>query len=62
LRSRATESGGEIDKRLARAKAQLEQADQFDYVVVNDDVARAADELYAIVERELNRAGTMSRP
>ena len=62
LRARATESGGEIEKRLARAKAQLEQADQFDYVVVNDDVARAAEELFDIVERELNRAGTMSRP
>jgi guanylate kinase len=62
LRSRATESGGEIDKRLARAKAQLEQADRFDHVIVNDDVDRAADELFAIVERELHRAGTMSRP
>jgi guanylate kinase len=62
LRARATESGGEIDKRLARAKEQLEQADEFDYVVVNDDVERAADELFAIVERELHCAGTMSRP
>jgi guanylate kinase len=62
LRARATESGGEIEKRLARAKAQLAQADQFDYVIVNDDVERAAEELFAIVERELNRAGTMSRP
>jgi guanylate kinase len=62
LRERATESGGEIDKRLARAKAQLEQADQFDYVIVNDDVDRAAEELFEIVERELHRAGTMSRP
>jgi guanylate kinase len=62
LRARATESGGEIDKRLARARAQLEQADLFDYVIVNDDVQRAADELHAIVERELHCAGTMSRP
>jgi guanylate kinase len=62
LRERATESGGEIEKRLARAKAQLEQADQFDYVIVNDDVDRAAEELFEIVDRELHRAGTMSRP
>jgi guanylate kinase len=62
LRARATESGGEIDKRLARAKAQLEQADRFDHVIVNDDVDRAAGELFAIVQRELHRAGTMSRP
>jgi guanylate kinase len=62
LRERATESGGEIEKRLERAKAQLEQADEFDYVIVNDDVQRAAGELFAIVERELHRAGTMTRP
>jgi guanylate kinase len=62
LRARATESGGEIDKRLQRARAQLEQAGWFDHVIVNDDVHRAADELRAIVERELHRAGTMSRP
>ena len=62
LRARATESGGEIDKRLQRARAQLEQADRFDHVIVNDDVDRAAGELRAIVERELHRAGTMSRP
>lgn len=62
LRERATESGGEIEKRLARAKAQLEQASQFDYVIVNDDVQRAADELCAIIERELHPAGTMTRP
>jgi guanylate kinase len=62
LRARATESGGEIEKRLDRAKAQLEQADLFDCVIVNDDVQRAADELHAIVERQLHRAGTMSRP
>jgi guanylate kinase len=62
LRERATESGGEIEKRLMRAKEQLRQADQFDYVIVNDDVGRAADELFGIVERELHRAATMSRP
>ena len=54
--------GGEIDKRLARAKQQLEQEDEFDYVVVNDDVSRAADELLGIVQRELETAGSMSAP
>ena len=62
LRERATESGGEIEKRLARAKAQLQQADQFDHVIVNDDVERAADELYGIVTRALRAAATMSPP
>jgi guanylate kinase len=62
LRERATESGGEIEKRLARAKRQLEQQDEFDYVVVNDDVDRAAQELLGILRREFVAAGSMSRP
>jgi guanylate kinase len=62
LRERATESGGEISKRLERAKRQLEQQDEFDHVIVNDDLPRAADELLEIVQRELQGAGTMSRP
>ena len=40
----------------------LEQEDEFDYVVVNDDVSRAADELLGIVQRELETAGSMSAP
>jgi guanylate kinase len=62
LRARATESGGEIEKRLERAKRQLEQEDEFDYVIVNDDVERAAGELLEIVQRELETAGSMSAP
>ena len=62
LRERATESGGEIEKRLERAKSQLEQQDEFDHVIVNDEVDRASDELFQIVVRELQAAGTMTRP
>ena len=62
LRARATESGGEIDVRLALAREQLEQADEFDHVIVNDDRERAADELLSLVRRELEVAGSMSRP
>src|ERR671937_439442 len=60
LRARATESGGEISKRLERAKRQLEQEHEFDYVIVNDDVERAADEMLAVVQRELRGAGSMA--
>ena len=62
LRERATESSGEIGERLELARKQQEQRDRFDYVIVNDDVERAADELQAIVTTELQTAGTMSRP
>jgi guanylate kinase len=62
LRERATESSGEIQVRLDLARRQQEQRDRFDYVIVNDDVERAADELQEIVQSELQAAGTMSRP
>ena len=62
LRERATESSGEIQVRLALAREQQRLRDRFDYPIVNDDVERAADELTEIVKRELQTAGTMSRP
>jgi guanylate kinase len=62
LRERATESAGEIGERLALARRQREQAGEFDYVVVNDDLERATEELAAIVRDELAGAGTISRP
>jgi guanylate kinase len=62
LQARATESGGEIEKRLERAKRQLEQEDEFDHVIVNDQIDRAAEELLGIVQRALGRAGSMSAP
>ena len=62
LRERATESSGEIGERIAIARYQLEQAYRFRYMVRNDDVERATEALLALVERELELAGTMARP
>jgi len=62
LRERATESSGEIQVRLDLARKQQTLKDRFDYVIVNEDVERAAEELTEIVRRELQTAGTMSRP
>ena len=53
LKERATETSGEIDERLRVAHKQLEQAGEFDYVVVNDELEHAADELERVVRREL---------
>ena len=61
LRERATESGGEIEERLAVARHQLELEDEFDYVIVNDDLQRAVAELERIVTRKLEGAGSMAR-
>ena len=62
LRERATESSGEIQVRLDLARKQQTLKDRFDYVIVNEDVERAAEELTEIVRRELQTTGTMSRP
>ncbi|HWQ01852.1 MAG TPA: guanylate kinase [Gaiellaceae bacterium] len=62
LRERASESEGEIGERIGLARKQLAQADQFDHVVVNDEVDRATEELAGIVQREVAAAATMSRP
>ena len=62
LRERATESSGEIQVRLDLARKQQTLKNRFDHVIVNDDVERAAEELTEIVRRELQTAGTMSRP
>jgi guanylate kinase len=58
LRARATESAGEIGERLELAREQLETADHFDHVIVNDDLQRAADEVEEIVRDRI--AATMA--
>jgi guanylate kinase len=55
LRERATESAGEIGERLRLAREQLELAEEFDHVIVNDDLARAAAEAQEIVREQLGR-------
>jgi guanylate kinase len=62
LRERATESTGEIGERIALARDQLRQSDEFDYVVENDDLERAVEELTGLVRGLLSSAGTMARP
>ena len=60
LMARATESSGEIGERIALARTQLEQAYRFRYMVRNDDVERATAALSALIEQELQAAGTMA--
>ena len=51
LRARATESAGEIEERLALARRQREEAGDFDYTVVNDDVEGAVSRLAALIAK-----------
>jgi guanylate kinase len=60
LRSRATESEGEIEERLSIAQRQLALEKEFQHTIVNDDLERALGELEGIVRGELQAAGTMA--
>jgi guanylate kinase len=50
LTGRGTESAGFVAERLERARMEMDAEDEFDVVVVNDDVGRAAAELVGLIE------------
>jgi guanylate kinase len=50
LSARGTEPDEVVTARLARARQELDAASEFDSVVVNDDVGRAARELVELIE------------
>lgn len=52
LRGRHTEKEEAIQKRLKAAKEELNNADKFHYVIENDIVSRAVDELISIYNKE----------
>jgi guanylate kinase len=57
LVGRATDSEEEIEKRLRRAEVELEARNDFQHVVVNDDVEAAAGQLEELVREQLPAAG-----
>jgi guanylate kinase len=55
LAGRGSEPPAVQERRLALAQAELDAAGEFDVVVVNDDVGRAADELVGLLTAPLPR-------
>ena len=51
LRGRGTEDEEKVLKRLETAKEELKQQDRFDYVIVNDELDRAVEELRDILAK-----------
>ena len=51
LRGRGTEDEEKVLKRLETAKEELKQQNAFDYVVVNDEIDRAVEELKGILAK-----------
>lgn len=56
LTGRGTEAPEVIERRLATAKAELAAQDEFDSVVVNEDVDRAVNELRSILLKPTDKA------
>lgn len=52
LLNRSTDAPEEIQRRLKIAKREMREATQYDYVVLNLDLAKAVDELRAIILSE----------
>ncbi len=60
LRERGTESEDVIVKRITQAKVEFEWADSYDYLVVNDNLEDAVDDLLAVFRAEKCRRGRCS--
>ena len=52
LRGRGTENEETIQKRLETARKELLQAEHYDYVVINDRLEDAVDDMQAILRSE----------
>ena len=56
LEARETDTARAIEARLIRARQEYKEADFYDYIIINDDADKAADELSAIMTAERCRA------
>ncbi|MCE5322761.1 guanylate kinase [bacterium] len=52
LRGRLTESENDLAKRLSNARGELDQIPHYEYIIENDSLAKAAQELKAVIIAE----------
>ncbi len=52
LTGRGTETKEVIEKRLAEAKAEMARANEYDYIVINDDLTKAVEDVQSIILNE----------
>ena len=55
MTGRGTETEDVIEKRLAQAKKEMARADEYDYIVVNDDLDEAVNSIRLIILSERNK-------
>ena len=56
LSNRGTESSELVNKRLLEALNEIKRASEFDYIVVNDVLDEAVDDLVSIIKSERNKS------
>jgi guanylate kinase len=61
LDGRATDHESVIRRRLENARCELECSNKYDYIVINDDVDRCADDCLAIIRAEALREERSAR-
>jgi len=61
LIARGTDTPEELEVRLRNAPKELQQFSYFDYVIINDDVARAAGDLAAVIQAERARCSRQQK-
>ncbi len=61
LRKRNTDRESQVEVRLKEAKRELEAADEYDYLIVNKDLAEAVAELRTIIEKERSNRKKMGQ-
>lgn len=49
LMERGSEDRGEMEKRLSDARQEMEDIDHYDYIIINDDLTRAAECLSSVI-------------
>lgn len=52
LSKRGTETAENLEKRLNRARDEIKFSSEYDYIVVNDDVDKCAQNIYSIINAE----------
>jgi guanylate kinase len=60
LERRHEDSPEAVERRLRNARAEIRAFDEFDYVVVNDDLAKAAADLKAVIVASRHRTWAMA--
>ena len=55
LRGRGTEDEATVRRRMERTAMEMEMGKQFDFTVVNDDLAKAIDDVDALIMKQLSQ-------